>query len=89
MLRKIEIFINCKYFIKEESIMEVIDNYSKAVNHYNTFMSDPDFVNKYRGKWIAVSKHGDYVIASTESRTASLFIEYYPNETQYFIGLVG
>jgi hypothetical protein len=68
---------------------EIADNYSAAVSQYNKLMSDPDFVNKYNTKWIAVSKNGDYVIGSDETRTADVFLKCYPNDIQYYIGPVG
>lgn len=67
---------------------KVIKNYNEAVKQYNMLMTD-EFVNKNSGKWIAVSKHGDYVLGSSETRAAGDFIKYYPGEIQYFIGPVG
>lgn len=68
---------------------QVANNYDKAVAQYRDLMASTDLSAKYSGKWIAVSKQGDYVIGNSETQTAGTFINSYPNEIQYYIGPVG
>lgn len=67
----------------------VVNNYNMAVEQYRKLMMDTDLIAKYPGKWIAVSKSGDYVVGNSETQAAGTFLNVYPNEVQYYIGPIG